>query len=153
MKFDYIELQTFNQWWVRALLIALSIIPFLFFADTLGNGKSIDFEVIGFAVFIWLLVAIIASIRLITKVNSNGIAVNFWPFVSEFHSWKNIKSAVIAEHKTLSKGIIYSVKYGLVYNVKGSKGLVITYHTGDVFFIGTQNPEKLISVVQSKILK
>lgn len=99
-----------------------------------------------------LIVLLFLILHLETVVNAERIRVRYFPFLKRTFNWSEVETAPSVKYGFVGYGIRISVKYGTVYNVKGSIGLAITLKNGKNRLIGTQRPRELEAIVKS-ILK
>lgn len=129
------EVQKFTQWWLWLSLLGIGVI--LFYIQS--NLGPIILIVIGL---------LFLSMRLITRIDENGIHYRFFPFVSQDYSWSEILTARVIDYGFVGGwGIRLFTPYGTVYNVKGSKGLAVELKDGRKFCLGTQRPQELQKVL------
>lgn len=132
------ESQKFTQWWLWLML--LSIGALLFYAAPANLG----------ALILLVISLLFLFMRLITKVDEEGVRFNFFPFVKRAYSWNDIASARIVDYGFVGGwGIRLFTSYGTVYNVKGRKGLAVELKNGKKFCLGTQRPEELQKTLSS----
>ncbi|WP_324720852.1 hypothetical protein [Salinimicrobium sp. HB62] len=129
------EVQKFTQWWIWLSLLGIGVILF-YIQSNLG-------PIILIAIGLLFL-----SMRLITRIDQNGIHYRFFPFVSKDYSWSEILTARVIDYGFVGGwGIRLFTPYGTVYNVKGSKGLAVELKDGRKFCLGTQRPQELQKVL------
>lgn len=105
MKILFKEKQKFTQWWIWLILIGLGsiavygVVQQIFFgvefeSKPMSNIGIIIFAlcVLGFIYFFWYM-------TLITKINDNGIKMQFVPFVKKEIKWNELKSAKIVNYR------------------------------------------------------
>jgi len=149
MTTQFREEQKMTQWWIWALLfMLLSIAVYTFIQQNLlgnpvGNNPMPDYGVYIFLIFTIVLNYFIWKIKLITKVDEEGIHLIFIPFFKKQYLWTDIDSAEIVKYGFLGYGIRYSPKYGVVYNIDGPYGLALDLKNGKKRMIGTQKKEEL----------
>lgn len=87
-------------------------------------------------------------IRLETNITKESIAFRFFPFVKRNYSFNEIETYKVIDYGFVGGwGIRYTMKYGTVYNTKGTKGLFIKLKGGKTIVIGTQKPEELQKIL------
>lgn len=164
-KILFKEEQKFTQWWLWLLLL----VPFFFVIYNFFNAKKV-ISVIeengndGFVhalsetniaygsiipVIILLLVLLLfVLMKLKTTIITEHIKMAYFPFFSKTWKWEDIKTANIITYGFVGYGIRISFKHGMVYNVKGNKGLALILKNGKKIVIGTQKPEELEKIIQ-----
>ena len=97
MKIHFKEKQKFTQWWLWLILIGLGsiaaygVVQQLFFGIEFGSKPMSDIGVIIFAIGIFGFIYFFRYMTLITKINENGIEMQFVPFVKKEVKWNEIK--------------------------------------------------------------
>lgn len=126
------EVQKFTQWWLWLLLLSLGAL-FIYMAP--ANLGALILLIIGL---------LFLFIRLITRVDEEGIKFRFFPFIRRAYQWYEIESAQVVDYGFVGGwGIRLFTSYGTVFNIKGSKGLAVVLKDGKKFCLGTQRPEEL----------
>ena len=154
MKIQFKEKQKFTQWWIWLILIGLGsiavygVVQQIFFGIEFGSKPMSNigiiifaFCVLGFIYFFWYM-------KLITKINDNGIKMQFVPFVKKEIKWNELKSAKIVNYGFVGYGIRLGSKYGTIYNTNGNIGLAVELNNGKKFVIGTQKKTELKNIVE-----
>lgn len=145
------EQQRFNQWWLYAILL----LPFGFLVYELIN---IEVNWLNFLVEIAitiLILGVLFSIQLKTKINTDGIVIRFFPFLrkQKMIPWSVIKNAEVRQYSPIGEyggwGWRKSFKNGEAYNIRGNQGLQLTFENGKKLLIGTQKPKELKSVIEN----
>lgn len=158
MKVFFKEEQKFTQWWLWLILIGIGLIPIygihkqLILGEQFGDNPMSDLGLIIFAVFVFGVIALFWFMHLKTRINEQGIQINFFPFVHKSVKWYDIKSAKVLNYGFIGGwGIRYWTQYGTVYNVKGNKGLAIELKNGKKFLIGTQKENELSELIKKML--
>lgn len=87
--------------------------------------------------------------RLKTTIDSQGIQMQFYPFVSKHIRWEQIKNIKVVNYGFEGGwGIRFWTKYGTIYNIKGNKGLAIELQNGKRFLIGTEKEFELKQLLE-----
>lgn len=156
MKLVFKEEQKFTQWWLWLILIPIAILPIfgmykqLILGENFGNNPMSNIGLILFSIFIFSLIGLIFLIKLKTKIDENGIWMNFYPFVKKKFNWKEIKTIAVVNYGFVGGwGIRFWTRYGTVYNIKGNKGLAIELINGKKILIGTQKENELKQLIKS----
>lgn len=147
----YTENQRFKQTWMWVLLAVISVIPFFAYYDHYWASTPPDpakamspLEMVIFSGLVYGVVAMIAVFRLRTHIDENGILARFVPLTRRVASRENIASVAVINYGFVGGwGIRIGTKYGLVLNISGNKGLLITEKSGKTWVLGTQQPEAL----------
>lgn len=142
MKKTFQETQKFTQWWVWLIILGILIIPiYTFLYDEFSEGlKTLP---------VVLVVVLFYFLKLTTKINEKSIQMSFFPFVKKTINWNEIKKVKVFDYGFVGGwGIRLWTRYGTVYNIRGSKGLLIELNSGKSFVIGTQNEAELKHVLE-----
>lgn len=147
----YEEEQKFSQWWIWAILGGMFFIS----AINLFDPTTIKITSFNLTVFILsiILIGLFAFLRLETKISQSEISVKYFPLLTRTIQWEDIESAELIDYGFIGGwGIRLTIKYGPVYNSRGSKGLFIKLKNGKKLVVGTQN-EAEMKVYLSKLGK
>lgn len=149
------EKQRFNQWWlyvIFAMVLAVLLIGIYKNSDGLTNFHS--------PVLILLLLAgilpmaIILWMQLETRIDQEGIRVNYIPFrfSEKFFSWKEIEKCYVRKYNPLIEYGGWGIK-GLgnkkAYNVSGNLGIQIVTRDKKSFLIGTRQPDAARAAIKN----
>ena len=147
MSNKFIEQQKFTQWWIWAIMLGLfSIVAFAFF-----NAGFYE-AMVSFVVVI-LVNLLFLSLKLRTEINEKEIRMAYFPFIKKQFNWSVVKSIKVFDYGFVGGwGIRFWTKYGTVYNIRGSKGILVELNDDKTFVIGTQNEEE-VKVVLNKLGK
>jgi len=144
------ETQRFRQWWIF-LIIALSITAwgyaFVMSIQAEKPDKAADDLVMILTGFIpILLVLLLISLRLVTKIRNEGIYFQFKPLQWKVKHIKpeEIERFEVRKYKPIAEyggwGIRHSArKSGRAYNVSGNMGLQLYLKNGKKLLIGTKD--------------
>lgn len=122
------ETQKFNQWWMYLILALVAII-------VLGA------------------VLLMICSRLDTRIDEQGIHVQFFPFMRQERNiaWENIKTIQVRKYSPIGEfgGWGYrGSKKNRAYNVVGNQGLQLELNDGTRLLIGTQKAEELQNLLE-----
>ena len=147
------ENQRFSQWWLWLLLMVVIsnlVREFL-------NGTAEEKDALFFSALTLTLTSVLFGImKLETTIDSEGIAVRFFPFQlkKKHFNLDQLECCFIRTYKPVIEyggwGIrkTFSGK-GTAYNVKGKVGLQLVFKNGDRLLIGTQKAEELQAFLKS----
>lgn len=148
------EVQRFDQWWLRLLLViilAIAVSPLVMDWDTLKLSRfEIASVVLSILVILGLFLGFWYIFKLETTINEKGITYRFVPFhiKSRFKSWKEIKSATIRKYHPIREyggwGYRISFTKRKALTTKGNKGIQLIFNDGNELLLGTQQPEKIM---------
>lgn len=120
----------------------------LFFDQTFGQERSSSIIlIVAFSFYLFILI-FIRSITLTTKIDQKGIDVRYFPLLRKKFTWDKIDNIKVLQYKFVGYGIRFSSQYGTCYNTKGNKGIALQLKSGKKYLIGTQDSEKVKSIIQ-----
>ena len=150
MKFT--EEQRFNQLWLWAILLGVSLFPAylifrqLLFGPPVGEEPMSNATMLLIALSISMPVWLFSRLALLTEIDSREIRIRFVPFVRRVVSWAEVEKAEVVDYGFIGGwGIRYGSKYGTAYNVQGRMGLALELKNGKKLLVGTQKPDELRS--------
>jgi len=143
MKVKFSEIQKFTQWWLWLIMGGLYIVPLIsFFLNGAIKAIAPILIISGLNLFFYL-------ITLRVNIDDEEIKMFFFPFIKKKINWSEIKSIKVFDYGFVGGwGIRMLTKYGTVYNIGGSKGMLIELNSGKTFVIGTQKEEELKSFLK-----
>lgn len=148
------ETQRFRQWFIYLAVVAsmaawIYMISASVHADE-PDKKVEDHVLILTGIIPLILIVLLFSLRLVTRIRDDGIYIRFKPFQwKEKHIRKeDIKSFEVRKYKPIMEyggwGYRNSLrKYGRAYNVSGNMGLQLYLGNGNKLLIGTQKPREI----------
>jgi hypothetical protein len=155
MNLYFRETQKFTQWWLWVLLIGMALIPVngiykqIIIGEQFGNNPLSNLGLILFLIFMLSFVGFFWMMELSTEINEVSIRMKFFPFINKNIKWADIKSAEVVNYGFVGGwGIRMGTKYGLVYNIRGNKGLAIELKNRKKICIGTQKENELKAVIR-----
>jgi hypothetical protein len=95
---------------------------------------------LAFMGFFWFL-------ELRTEIDQRGIRVRLRPISTKILKWEDIKQVEPVSYGFVGYGLRLSLKYGIVYNARGNKGLAIYLKNGRKYLIGTQVQDRMIQTI------
>lgn len=147
---SFTEQQRFRQWWLWLLMLGMvalasfAVIKQLILDQPFGENPMPNAGVVLFALFLFGIVVMLVSARLITEIDEQTIRVRFFPFFKREVPWSQVREATVVDHGFVGGwGIRYTLNYGQVYTVKGRQGLMVITRHEEKFTIGTQRPDEL----------
>ena len=162
----FVEEQGFKRWIIISIItlpLIAGIVP-LFIEDIESLGLNQE-GVIGLT-FIFSIVALvlllILSIRLKTKIDEQGIHYQFFPIhlSQKFISWDDLKSCEVIKYNSLIRYGGYGYRFsffknkGTAINIGGNHGIQLVMKSGKRLLIGTQKEQEakvVLKTYQSKI--
>tara|TARA_Y100001954_G_scaffold237888_1_gene303171 strand:- start:585 stop:1037 length:453 start_codon:yes stop_codon:yes gene_type:complete len=145
MRYIFEENQKFTQWWLWVILLSFPIISFSPFDE-----KDINYNhvLIGFA-----LPLIFYLLQLRTKVNSEGLHYQFFPFHLKYHTIKTEEIVKIEtlQYKPIAEYGGWGIRYGFkgkAYNTTGNLGVKVHLKNGRNILFGSQKHKDLAKALK-----
>ena len=157
------ESQKFNQVWIWALLIGVSIlvivqVPLDLIKSTEEDSLSSQSIIVLLSslVFVIGLNALFFFSKLKTKINTEGVSVVFHPFFNKpkLFRWEDIEKAFVRKYQPIWEYGGWGVRFGMkgrAYNTSGNKGLQLLMKSGKRILIGTQKSDELDAYLKKYI--
>ena len=148
----YKEQQRFRQWWLWAIILALTI----FWLSLILISRELIVVLLALILDLGLIV-FMYSLKLDTEVTYTGIRIKFWPFHRRWllFEFSNLKSAEEATYRPLADYGGWGIRYGIfnelhakAYTVSGNKGVMVRMADETYILIGSKNPEELMSSIE-----
>ncbi len=148
------ETQRFRQWWIY-LIIVITIVSwgYAFISSLHAEGPdkaTDDYILILTSLVPVLLILLMLSLRLVTKIRNDGLYVQFKPlqFKEKHIKPDEINSFEVRKYKPLMEYGGWGIraggkKYGKAYNVSGNMGLQLYLKNGKKLLIGTHKPREV----------
>ena len=155
MKSAFTEVQKFNQWWLRIILLGIVCLPVyglfqqLILGEPFGSTPMSDLGLVLFFIGMLLMAGLFWYLELRTELDAAGIRVRLRPISSEVFTWDQIEHVEIITYGFVGYGLRFSRRYGTVYNTSGNKGLSLRLKSGSRYVIGTQDPEGITQVLKT----
>ncbi len=153
------ESQSFNQWWLKAILFIPLFEGVAFMLSDYQNKGEIQSDSLIFLGIVVLIVGFVFMCKLVVSIDEAGVSYRFWPIQLKGKriDWSNIEKAYIRTYQPLWEyggwGIRWTFKNGKAYNIKGNIGLQLELKNGKRILIGTGEQQKLESYLQNIKLK
>lgn len=150
-EIDFLESQRFRQWWLWLTLAAIScgvLILRLQKPGAYAAWLSVDIVVLV------LIQVLLFSIRLETRISSDGVYVRFFPFHIRFrhYEWSGFDQVSMRHYRPIVEyggwGLRFGLRNGMAYTISGCEGLQLVFKNGSKLLIGTRRPEELKRVLQ-----
>jgi hypothetical protein len=134
--------------WIAAAGFALipvwGIVQQIILNRPFGNNPTSDTGLIIVSLFMVLMIILLFSMRLDTRIDHGGIEIRFIPFTRRRVKWSEVKKAEVINYGFVGGwGIRVFTRYGIVYNVGGKMGLYVQLKNGKSFVAGTQKSDEL----------
>ncbi len=150
----YHESQRFTQWWVWFfVLIPFALGLYGIYEQVLMERTfgSKPFSDIGLFIFTAVGLAVVIFIRynqLNTRIYSDRIEIQFYPYFTKVIYWKKVEKAACIDYGFVGGwGIRLTIKYGTVYNVSGREGLALHLKNKQKIVVGTQERKSLERII------
>ena len=162
------EEQRFTQVWLWILVIASSLMMIGIFGygmfkqfvigEPWGDHPMSDtaLAIMGpiYVLFGIALYVLFRTTRLVTQVRHDALYIRFYPFHIRFKRFRydEIEKYEIVDYRPIRDYGGWGIKKGLkgwAYNVSGSRGVLLTFHTGKKLLIGSQKPHELVGAIDS----
>jgi len=159
------ETQKFNQvWlWFAVLFIAgllwYGVIKQLVFNIPFGSKPKSDAVLL----ILWIILGIALpaffySLKLITKVRSDGLYIRFFPLHFSFRRipLDELKRYEVRTYRPIWEYGGWGIRWGLkgkAYNVSGNRGVQLEFLNRKRLLIGSQKPEELVNAIDLVLRK
>lgn len=151
------EIQRFDQWWLRILLIAallIAVSPLVFEYENIIKSRK---EITSILSSVLIILAIFCTFwflfRLETRIDEDGIQYRYLPFHRKprLRSWDKIRDVSVRKYNPILEYGGWGYRIGLrkkrALNVKGNMGIQIIYKNGRQLLLGTQRPKDAEAVI------
>ena len=153
------ETQRFRQRWLLLLIVVLTLIPWVMFAQQIGGGRPIGNDPAPDWVIwlLWLLLgiglpAIVFWLRMETTVYSDRVDVRFWPLTHRVIHASEIAGGGARTYSPLREYGGWGIRgfaRNRAYNVSGNQGVQLILKNGNRVLIGTRQPRELEAAIGS----
>ncbi len=157
----YREEQRFTQSWLLLLIAATTaLLLWAMYSQFVldkpwGSNPAPDWVlliiglVVGVGLPIWF-----TLLKLVVEVRSDGLWYKFGGLHRRWHHyrWDQIEHFYAREYKPIREYGGWGIRCGFsdkAYNVKGKQGLQLVLVGGEKVLFGSQNPERLVSAIES----
>ena len=156
----FFENQRFKQWWIYALTVGIfifttfAIIRQVVLEQPFTSNPISDNALIGSWITALIITMVLFSIRLQTRIKSDGIYIRFFPFMLSFkhYSWDELSTCYVRQYSPLGEYGGWGYRFGSggkAFNISGNKGLQLVFKNNKRLLIGTQNPLELESTLST----
>lgn len=158
-KVIYREVQQFRQIWIWIFIVLLSGTAWYSFLQQIVFGKPFGNNPAPNPVM-WIICIVFGIgipllfyfVKLTVEVSKKGIHICFFPLYSRSIPFNDIMSYKIYKYKPILDyggwGIRWASGKGWVYNVSGNRGVLLELSNDKRLLIGSQNPEKLVQMIE-----
>lgn len=164
MPTEFSEIQRFRQPWLWAVIVLSSALLFIVFGWGLmeqlvfgrpwGNRPLPDALLVMISSAVLLINAVLVylfySLRLITRIDSAGVFIRFYPFPVSVIPFADIQSCVTRTYRPLLEYGGWGIRYGRsgkAYNISGDQGVQLVLKTGKRILIGSQQSGRLAAAI------
>jgi hypothetical protein len=141
-QYIFKETQRFTQPWIWAILLIVTGITVYGISTQPFEG----WEAIIPLLIVGLVIALIFSMQLKTRIDETGLTFSFFPLIKKRkYNLDQIESLELIEYNSLVKFGGWGIRYNLDmwgYNVGGKHGLIVTLKDKK-FLLGTQKPVEI----------
>lgn len=155
MKTKFKEEQKFTQWWLWLFLIALGLFSLIglykqiIIGEPFGSKPMSNLGLIIMSIFFFGFIAMFYFMALKTVIDEDEIQIHFFPFLKKSIKWQDVDTAEMVKYGFVGGwGIRLGTKYGIVYNIRGNKGLAIKLKSGKKYLVGTQKEHELSNFIK-----
>ncbi|MBI5501984.1 MAG: PH domain-containing protein [Deltaproteobacteria bacterium] len=158
------ETQRFRQWWVVALLALVFVAEVgvfgyglyrqLVVGQPFGDKPMSDNGLIFVSAivipFTTLLVFGVLAMRLTVRVEADGLAVRFWPFVRRRIPWSEVRGFRAVQYRPVREYGGWGIRgmgKNKAYNVSGDRGVRLLLDGGKKLLLGSQRAEALEAAI------
>ena len=144
------EVQRFHQPWLWVLIVVSVLATIGLFGEPWGDRPMSDTALaILFGIGI---LALFASIRLITEVRQDGLYIRFVPFHLSFRriAPEGLEGFEPLTYRPILNYGGWGIKWGrggIAYNVSGNRGVRLNYTNGKHILIGSQRADELAQAI------
>lgn len=152
MKTEFKEKQKFNQLFTTLPLTLLTLFlgfkNWTYYNETgnMSNSLLVSLSITG------VITILFATMVLKTTVDQNGISMQFFPFLKRKFKMGDIQHLSVIDYGFIGGwGIRLTPNYNVVYNTKGTKGLLIEMKSGDKYVIGTSKEDDIKAFLNQEL--
>lgn len=146
------EKQRFTQWWIWVLLVLVAVLLAVskyytyHLKEPFGNLLPTDTLMETHDLFIFGVILLFATARLVTEADANEIRIRFLPIIFWWkrYRWADMESAEVVKYNAVDEFWGWGIRHNFetwCYNVKGDHGIRIRMKDGEQLLIGTQKAE------------
>lgn len=149
-KKQFYEIQQFRQIWIWLIILLIELVLLVPIISGIANIFILIIVLLFGYGFPWLFY----TMKLVTEVDKMSIRITFSPFTEFIIPFDTIKNYEIRKYRPVWEyggwGIRFN-RHGKAYTVKGTIGLQMELTNGEKILIGTENPDKLLMVLNKSI--
>ncbi len=153
------EEQRFTQWWIRLLVVAVTLLVWWAFIQQILLGKPAGTNP-GPDWFLWIIMVVLGvgfplfmfTLKLETRVYPGRVDLRFAYLIRRRISMKSIVSFRAREYRPLMEfggwGVRWVPGKGVAFNTGGNKGVEVNLDDGKMVMIGSQEEMKLEQAIR-----
>ncbi len=149
-KKQFYEIQQFRQIWIWLIILLIELVLLVPIISGIANIFILIIILLFGYGFPWLFY----TMKLVTEVDKMSIRITFSPFTEFIIPFDTIKNYEIRKYRPVWEyggwGIRFN-RHGKAYTVKGTIGLQMELTNGEKILLGTENPDKLLMVLNKSI--
>lgn len=149
---SFLETQRFDHPLLLAgfLLLGLYLLKGVlnvFYRSDASQSEIVE-QLIGFSIYV-LVIVFFMLLKLKTKIDSEGVSIQFYPFHSKFvtYKWEDIEYIDVRNYRPLRDFGGWGVRYGKnkskAFSTRGNVAIYMSFKTGGPRLIGTQKEVEL----------
>ena len=149
-KKQFYEIQQFRQIWIWLIILLIELVLLVPIVSGIANIFILIIVLLFGYGFPWLFY----TMKLVTEVDEISIRITFTPFTEFIIPFNTIKNYEIRKYRPIWEYGGWGIRFnrdGKAYTVKGTIGLQIELINGEKILIGTENPDKLLMVLNKSI--
>lgn len=163
-RIDFKEVQRFKTWWAWVGVAALNILFLYAIVQQIILGKPFgpkpapDHILVIVELFLLLVLFLLMSIRLKTKITDTGIYYRFYPFQFKetIIEWHELRDAYMREYDSFLEFGGWGIRSGtpkagkaINTSASGNEGLQLQFTDGKLLLIGTRRPHEIQEIIDS----
>lgn len=131
-------------------IAAVFIVPLAFAWHTIRFSSELFFVVMA----PFLVALLLTSIRLKTRLDDSVIVARIWPFPAVRLKYSEIREVEEVEYAPIADFGGWGIRNGLggkIYSMRGSKAVKLSLVSGEIIYLGTQQPGKLSREISVRV--
>jgi hypothetical protein len=154
-EIEFEETQRFTTWivWLAMigtlLVLVAAIIHQIVTGESIGNHPASNGALIAILLIYYVpAISLMLYARLTVRITNDTIYYGWNIPTKDLNTikWADVQSSEIITYKYVGHGYRLTKKYGIVYNTKGNKGLLITKKSGEKVLLGSLKIDELDEV-------
>jgi len=157
----YREVQGGGLWWAWLIVLLVAAVAWWLFVEQLVLGHPLGTDPLPDwgAWIVWALVglglpSLVLSMRLVTEVSSQGVAIRFRPLTRRFIRFADISEVSARTYSPMKEyggwGIKGWSRRNIAYNISGNRGVQLVLKDGRRILVGSERAEELARVIETQ---